>query len=43
MVPELRFLGDTRYFENYDPSGPSPDDEYPESMYREYDHVFRDF
>lgn len=43
MVPELRFPGDTRYFENYDPSGPSPDDEYPESMRREYDHVFRDF
>jgi len=43
VVPDLRYPGDTRYFENYDPSGPSPDDDYKESMFREFDHVFHDF
>ena len=43
LVPDLRYPEDTRYFETYDPSGPSADEEYTESMFAEHDHVFRGF
>lgn len=42
-VPELRFPGDTRYFEQYDITGNEPDEEYTDAMFSEFDQCFEGF
>ncbi|KAH8147664.1 uncharacterized protein LAJ45_08128 [Morchella importuna] len=43
IIPHLRFAGDTRYFDHYEPPAPTTDDEYPKEMMDKYDIQFRDF
>lgn len=43
IIPHLRFAGDTRYFDQYDPPAPTTDDEYSKEMMEKYDLQFRDF
>ncbi|KAH0604740.1 uncharacterized protein H6S33_006408 [Morchella sextelata] len=43
IIPHLRFAGDTRYFDHYEPPAPTTDDEYPKEMMEKYDIQFRDF
>jgi protein kinase A len=43
FVPQLRFPGDTQYFEQYDVTGPGSDEEYTDAMFKEYDKLFEGF
>ena len=42
IIPQLRFVGDTRYFDQYDPEtteGP----EYTADLFEKYEDAFKDF
>lgn len=43
LVPNLRFPGDTSYFDQYDIIGNDDDEEYTDMMFREYDKFFEGF